>query len=88
MPGRREIAGNDEEYRQYPPICGSRTPKAAKNQTLAPELPAGKRFFSSLLALVEAFNPSSRIPPKVRFGVEEIVERVILRRTLQPTRRT
>ena len=32
------------------------------------------------LSLVEAFYPASRIPPKVRFGVEEIMERVIARR--------
>ncbi|MGE4071141.1 MAG: hypothetical protein AB7E72_08195 [Lysobacterales bacterium] len=31
-------------------------------------------------ALVEAFYPSSRIPPKVKFGVEEIMERVRARR--------
>lgn len=34
----------------------------------------------SALQLVEAFYPSSRIPPKVRFGVEEIMERVAVRR--------
>ncbi len=34
------------------------------------------------LSLVEAFYPAARIPPKVRFGVEEIMERVVLRRTL------
>lgn len=28
------------------------------------------------LALVEAFYPASRIPPKVKFGVEEIMERI------------
>ncbi|MHB1529150.1 MAG: hypothetical protein ACYDDA_12950 [Acidiferrobacteraceae bacterium] len=28
------------------------------------------------LALVEAFYPSARIPPKVRFGVEEIMDRI------------
>lgn len=33
------------------------------------------------LALVEAFYPSARIPPKVRFGVEEIMERM----ATQPT---
>lgn len=32
------------------------------------------------LGLVEAFYPASRIPPKVRFGVEEILERVAARR--------
>ncbi len=32
------------------------------------------------LALVEAFYPPARIPAKVRFGVEEIMERVMLRR--------
>jgi hypothetical protein len=32
------------------------------------------------LALVEAFYPADRIPPKVRFGVEEIMERVAARR--------
>jgi hypothetical protein len=29
------------------------------------------------LALVEAFYPPERIPAKVRFGVEEIMERVV-----------
>ena len=32
------------------------------------------------LALVEAFYPPERIPAKVRFGVEEIMERVVARR--------
>lgn len=32
------------------------------------------------LALVEGFYPSSRIPPKVRFGLEEIMERVVAKR--------
>jgi len=32
------------------------------------------------LSLVEAFYPASRIPPKVRFGVEEIMERVAARK--------
>jgi hypothetical protein len=32
------------------------------------------------LSLVEAFYPASRIPPKVRFGVEEIMQRVATRR--------
>jgi len=32
------------------------------------------------LSLVESFYPSSRIPPKVRFGVEEIMENVNKRR--------
>ncbi|MDH4082091.1 MAG: DUF6036 family nucleotidyltransferase [Nitrospira sp.] len=32
------------------------------------------------LALVEKFYPASRIPPKVRFGVEEIMERVLVKR--------
>ena len=32
------------------------------------------------LSLVEAFYPAARIPPKVRFGVEEIMERVTTRR--------
>jgi hypothetical protein len=31
------------------------------------------------LLLVESFYPSARIPPKVRFGVEEIMERIALR---------
>lgn len=38
------------------------------------------------LALVEAFYPSSRIPPKVRFGVEEIMDRVLARRTQEKPR--
>ena len=36
------------------------------------------------LTLVEAFYPASRIPPKVRFGVEEIMERLIERRQQTP----
>ena len=32
------------------------------------------------LTIVEGFYPSARIPPKVRFGVEEIMERVASRR--------
>jgi hypothetical protein len=32
------------------------------------------------LTLVEKFYPASRIPPKVRFGVEEIMERVLAKR--------
>ncbi len=31
---------------------------------------------AAALSLVEAFYPSARIPPKVRFGVEEIMERM------------
>ena len=34
---------------------------------------------ATALSLVEAFYPSARIPPKVRFGVEEIMQRVRLR---------
>ena len=37
---------------------------------------------AAALSLVEAFYPASRIPPKVRFGVEEIMERVAARRAL------
>jgi hypothetical protein len=33
------------------------------------------------LEIVEQFYPASRIPPKVKFGVEEIMERVLARRT-------
>ncbi len=33
------------------------------------------------IALIEQFYPASRIPPKVAFGVQEIMERVTLRRT-------
>lgn len=37
------------------------------------------------LSLVESFYPNDRIPAKVRFGVEEIMERVLARRArLQP----
>lgn len=43
---------------------------------------AGIRDSAAALSLVEEFYPSSRIPPKVRFGVEEIMERVIRRRQL------
>jgi hypothetical protein len=32
------------------------------------------------LSIVEGFYPSSRIPPKVKFGLEEIMERVVSRR--------
>lgn len=35
---------------------------------------------NAALALVEAFYPPARIPAKVRFGIEEIMERVIARR--------
>lgn len=41
---------------------------------------AGIADSAAALSLVEEFYPSSRIPPKVRFGVEEIMERVIQRR--------
>lgn len=41
---------------------------------------AGIGDAASALALVEAFYPASRIPPRVRFGVEEIMERMALRR--------
>lgn len=40
---------------------------------------AGIKDADTALSLVEAFYPSSRIPPKVRFGVEEIMERLALR---------
>lgn len=33
------------------------------------------------LSLIEQFYPASRIPPKVSFGVEEIMQRVIARRS-------
>lgn len=41
---------------------------------------AGIRDVEAALSLVEAFYPAARIPPKVRFGVEEIMERVAARR--------
>ena len=41
---------------------------------------AGIADVAGALSLVEAFYPSAHIPPKVRFGVEEIMERVIARR--------
>lgn len=41
---------------------------------------AGINDAGTALSLVEAFYPASRIPPKVRFGVEEIMEKVSLRR--------
>lgn len=41
---------------------------------------AGIEDAQTALSLVEAFYPASRIPPKVRFGVEEIMERVMVRR--------
>jgi hypothetical protein len=37
----------------------------------------GFRAIAEALSLVEEFYPSSRIPPKVRFGVEEIMERLL-----------
>ena len=61
--------------------------KSGQKSNSGPGIADRQKIFSSLLALVEAFYPSFRIPPKVRFGVEEIMERVILRRTLQPARR-
>lgn len=82
MSGRREIAGNDEKYQQYPSIHGPESPNPAKNQTPAPELPTGKRFFSSLLmnppfphkqtdTPAEAFvdRALSGLPPKGRFAI-------------------
>jgi hypothetical protein len=42
---------------------------------------AGIKDSETALSLVEAFYPSARIPPKVRFGVEEIMERLVLRHT-------
>lgn len=41
---------------------------------------AGIKDADAALALVEAFYPANRIPPKVRFGVEEIMERLEARR--------
>ncbi len=41
---------------------------------------AGIKDAVAALSLVEAFYPASRIPPKVRFGVEEIMEKVVLSR--------
>ncbi|EQD53516.1 hypothetical protein B1B_10205 [mine drainage metagenome] len=38
---------------------------------------AGIQDVKTALSLVEAFYPSSLIPPKVRFGVEEIMEQVM-----------
>jgi len=40
----------------------------------------GLRDAETALALVEAFYPPARIPAKVRFGVEEIMERIAARR--------
>jgi hypothetical protein len=37
----------------------------------------GFKTAAEALSLVEEFYPSSRIPPKVRFGVEEIMERLL-----------
>ena len=37
-------------------------------------------YGGAALALVKSFYPSARIPAKVRFGVEEIMERVVARR--------
>jgi len=41
---------------------------------------AGIADAQAALALVEEFYPAARIPPKVRFGVEEIMERIAARR--------
>jgi len=41
---------------------------------------AGIRDTETALGIVESFYPASRIPPKVRFGVEEIMERMAKRR--------
>ena len=41
---------------------------------------AGIADSAMALALIETFYPAARIPPKVRFGVEEIMERVAARR--------
>lgn len=38
----------------------------------------GFKSVAEALSLVEEFYPSSRIPPKVRFGVEEIMERLLI----------
>ena len=43
---------------------------------------AGIKDAEAALTLVEAFYPKQNIPPKVRFGVEEIMERVIARRLI------
>lgn len=40
----------------------------------------GIRDAAEALDLVAAFYPPDRIPPKVRFGVEEIMDRVVARR--------
>jgi hypothetical protein len=40
---------------------------------------AGIHDPETALSLIEAFYPAARIPPKVRFGVEEIMERVAAR---------
>jgi hypothetical protein len=41
---------------------------------------AGIRDTKSALELIEAFYPASRIPAKVAFGVEEIMERIAQRK--------
>ena len=41
---------------------------------------AGINSVEMALALIEDFYPPARIPPKVRFGVEEIMERLVSRR--------
>ncbi|MHB1586375.1 MAG: hypothetical protein ACYCRH_06360 [Acidiferrobacteraceae bacterium] len=45
-------------------------------ERLAKEI--GVKDAGAALTLVEAFYPSARIPPKVRFGVEEIMDRITL----------
>ena len=55
-------------------------------ESLADE--AGIRTAADALALVESFYPSSRIPAIVKFGIEEIMERVAARRAVGRDRRS
>lgn len=57
--------------------------KIRSTKALADEI--GLEDVGSALSLVETFYPASRIPAKVRFGVEEIMERIAARRSrVQP----
>ena len=45
--------------------------------------PKAASDFAGALTLFEAFYPAARIPPKISFGLEEIMERVMARRAVR-----
>jgi len=45
---------------------------------------AGIRDAGEAMSLVEEFYPAARIPAKVRFGIEEIMEKAAMRRAEEP----